>query len=176
MCEICKSLHEFPWRFLRWMLHVLRQDEWHWHRQKAATLYNQENDKIAIRATLYYIFCCRNRNWDSPGFKCNFEFFYYYYYYYLFIYFFYFWLLFCFVFVFVFVFVCLFFLVCFFFLIILSQAALVNCLYITRFTIVHSKTQIKFPLLLYYAHTMKLGGIKYHHLCARRVIWNLRWS
>ena len=46
--------------------------------------------------------------------------------------------LFCFVFVFVFV---------FFFLIIQSQAAFVNCLYVARFTIVHSKTQIKFPLL-----------------------------
>ena len=29
-----------------------------------------------------------------------------------------------------------------------SQAAFVNCLYVARFTIVHSKTQIKFPLLL----------------------------
>ena len=47
MCEICKSLHELPWRFLRWMLHVLRHDEWHWHWQKAATLYNQENDKYS---------------------------------------------------------------------------------------------------------------------------------
>ena len=65
MCEICKSLHELSWRFLRWMPHVLRHDEWHWHWQKAATLYNQENDKLAIRAT-YYIFSCRNRNWDSP--------------------------------------------------------------------------------------------------------------
>ena len=36
----------------------------------------------------------------------------------------------------------------FFFLIIQSQAAFVNCLYVARFTIVHSKTQIKFPLLL----------------------------
>ena len=46
------------------MLHVLRHDEWLWHWQKAATLYNQKNDKyIAIRAT-YYIFCCRNRNGD----------------------------------------------------------------------------------------------------------------
>ena len=52
-----------------------------------------------------------------------------------------FWLLFCFV----FVFVCFCF---FFFLIIQSQAAFVNCLYVARFTIVHSKTQIKFPLLL----------------------------
>ena len=55
MCEICKSLHQLPWRFRRWMLHVLRP----W--QKAATLYNH----IVIRAT-YYIFCRRNRNWDSP--------------------------------------------------------------------------------------------------------------
>ena len=41
------------------------------------------------------------------------------------------------------VFVCLF----FFFLIIQSQAAFLNCLYVARFTIVHSKTLIKFPLL-----------------------------
>ena len=67
---------------------------------------------IAIRAT-YYIFCCRNRNWDSPDFFG-----------------------FCFV------------LFLFFFLIIQSQAAFVNCLFVARFTIVHSKTQIKFPLLL----------------------------
>ena len=77
---------------------------------------------IAIRAT-YYIFCCRNRNWDSPDLM-QFSFFL---------------ILFCFVFV-----VCLF----VFFLIILSQAAFVNCLYVARFTIVQSKTQIKFPLLL----------------------------
>ena len=36
-----------------------------------------------------------------------------------------------------------------FFLIIQSQAEFVNCLYVARFTIVHSKTQIKFPLLLF---------------------------
>ena len=36
----------------------------------------------------------------------------------------------------------------FFFLIIQSQAAFVNCHYVARFIIVHSKTQIKFPLLL----------------------------
>ena len=45
---------------------------------------------IAIRAT-YYIFCCRNRSWDSPDLMQ--------------FWFFFFWLLFCFVFVFVFVFV-----------------------------------------------------------------------
>ena len=77
---------------------------------------------IAIRAT-YYICCCRNKNWDSPDFI---------------------------------LFLLLFFF--FFFLIIQSQAAFVNCLYqepityrlllyVVRFTIVHSKTQIKFPLL-----------------------------
>ena len=85
---------------------------------------------IAIRAT-YYIFCCRNRNWDSPDLMqfdvFSFPFFS----------FFSFFLL-CFVFVFVFV----------FFGIIQSQTAFVNCLYVARFTIVHSKTQIKFPLLL----------------------------
>ena len=68
---------------------------------------------IAIRAT-YYIFCCRNRNWDSPDLMQ--------------FWFFFFWLLFCFFF-------------CFFFLIIQSQAAFVNCLYVGRFTIVQSKTQ-----------------------------------
>ena len=26
---------------------------------------DQKKDKDSIRAT-YYIFCCRNRNWDSP--------------------------------------------------------------------------------------------------------------
>ena len=40
------------------------------------------------------------------------------------------------------------FLFLFFFGIIQSQTAFVNCLYVARFTIVHSKTQIKFPLLL----------------------------
>ena len=54
---------------------------------------------IAIRAT-YYIFCCRNRNWDSPDFAMLNIFFFL---------------------AFVFVF-------CFFFLIIQSQAAFVNCL------------------------------------------------
>ena len=58
---------------------------------------------------MLYVFCCRNRNWDSPDFVL--------------------------------------FLFLFFFLIIQSQAAFVNCLYVARFTIiVHSKTQIKFPL------------------------------
>ena len=32
---------------LLWMLHVLRHDEWRWHWQKGATLYNQENDKYS---------------------------------------------------------------------------------------------------------------------------------
>ena len=115
MCEICTSLHELPWRFRRWMLHVLRP----W--QKAATLYNQENDHIAIRAT-YYIFCCRNRNWDSPDLlQCWYLFFPFFLSFFLF---------FC----------------CFFFWIIQSQAVFVNYQYVARFTIVHSKTQIKFPL------------------------------
>ena len=78
---------------------------------------------IAIRAT-YYIFCFRNRNWDSLDL----------------IYFGFFFVLFLFLFCFLFLF--------FLFLIIQSQAAFVNCLYVARFTIVHSKTQIKFPLLL----------------------------
>ena len=70
---------------------------------------------IAIRAT-YYIFCCRKRNWDRTDLMQ-------------------FWLLF-----FSFFSLSFFF---FFFWIIQSQAAFVNCLYITRFTIVHSKTQNK---------------------------------
>ena len=82
---------------------------------------------IAIRAT-YYIFCCRNRNWDSPDLM-QFCFF----------------LLFGFCFVLFLLFVFYYY---YYFLIIQSQAAFVNCLYVARFTIVHSKTQIKFPLLL----------------------------
>ena len=89
---------------------------------KNQQLYNQENDHIAIRAT-YYIFCCRNRNWDSPDLlEC----------WYLFFPFFLSFFLFCFV--------------LFFFWIIQSQAVFVNYQYVARFTIVHSKTQIKFPL------------------------------
>ena len=40
---------ELPWRFLRRILHVLIHDKWHWHWQRAATLtlYNQENDKYS---------------------------------------------------------------------------------------------------------------------------------
>ena len=81
---------------------------------------------IAIRAT-YYIFCRRNRNWDSPDLMQFWKFFCFF--------------GFCFV---LFLFCCC----CFFFLILQSQAAFVNCLYVARFTIVHSKTQIKFQLLL----------------------------
>ena len=74
---------------------------------------------VAIRAT-YYIFCCRNRNWDSPDLR-QFWFFFFG--------------------------VC--FALFFFFLIIKSQAAFGNYLYVARWTIiVHSKTQKKFPLLL----------------------------
>ena len=40
----------------------------------------------------------------------------------------------------------------FFFLIIQSQAAFVNYLYVARFTIIHSKTQIKCPLLAEIPH------------------------
>ena len=52
----------------------------------------------------------------------------------------------------------------FFFLIIRSQAAFVNCLYVARFTIiiVHSKTQIKFPLLLLFKDLrMQQNVLKY---------------
>ena len=83
---------------------------------------------------LYYILCCKNRNWVSPDLMQFWIFFV--------------WFLFCFVFVFVFCFVFLFFVLFVFFLVIQSQAAFVNCLYEARFTIVHPKTQIKFPLLL----------------------------
>ena len=61
----------------------------------------------SIRAT-YYIFCCRNRNWDSPDlmqFWFSFLFFS--------------------------------FLLLLFFWIIQSQAAFVNCLYVARFTILY---------------------------------------
>ena len=34
--------------FLRRMLHVLRHDEWHWHWQKEATLYNKKKRDINI--------------------------------------------------------------------------------------------------------------------------------
>ena len=71
---------------------------------------------IAIRAT-YYIFCCRNRNWDSPDSLQFWNFFFL-----------------------AFVLFCFCFCFCFFFLIIQSQAAFVNCLYVARFTIEHSKT------------------------------------
>ena len=72
---------------------------------------------IAIRAT-YYIFCCRNRNLDSPDLLLL--------------------LLLYFVFVFVF----------FFFLIIESQAAFVNCLYVARFTILPSKNTNKVSIII----------------------------
>ena len=78
---------------------------------------------IAIRAT-YYIFCCRNRNLDSPDLMQ-------------------FWfllLLLLLFFVFVFVFV--------FFLIIQSQAAFVNCLYVARFTIVPLKNTNKVSIII----------------------------
>ena len=75
----------------------------------------------AIRVT-YYIFCCRNRNLDSPDLM-QFRF-----------------LLLLLLFVFVFVFV--------FFLIIQSQAAFVNCLYVARFTIVPSKNSNKVSMII----------------------------
>ena len=75
---------------------------------------------IAIRVT-YYIFCCRNRNLDSPDLM-QFPFL----------------LLLLFVFVFVFV----------FFLIIQSQVAFVNCLYVARFTIVPSKNSNKVSMII----------------------------
>ena len=108
---------QLPWRFLRWMLHVLRHDEIGIDKKQQLCII-KKMIYIAIRAT-YYIFCCRNRNWDSPDFVQ-------------------FWFFFC--------CCCFVFVLVFNFLIIQSQAAFVNCLYVARFTIVHSKTQIKFPL------------------------------
>ena len=109
MCKICKSVHEFPWRFLSNecstfldMMNDIGIDK----KQQRYIIKKMIN--IAIGPT-YNIFCCRNRNWDSPDLM-QFLFF--------------------------------------LFLIIQSQAAIVNCLYVARFTIVHSRTQVKFPLLL----------------------------
>ena len=116
MCEICKSLHELPWRLLSdecSTLLVMMNDIGIGKKQQLYVIKKMIN--IAIRAT-YYIFCCRNRNWDSPDLMQ-------------------FWFLF-FSFFFLFLFFCVFW-------IIQSQAAFVNL-----FTIVHSKTQIKFLLLL----------------------------
>ena len=55
---------QLPWRFLRWMLHVLRHDEIGIDKKQQLCII-KKIIYIAIRAT-YYIFCCRNRNWDSP--------------------------------------------------------------------------------------------------------------
>ena len=95
---------------------------------------------IAIRAT-YYIFCCRNRNWDSPDLNAILIWF---------------------------DFLLLFFLSW----TIQSKAVVVNCLYVTRFTIVHSKTHIKFPLLL-----LLLLFLRYQELpvLARRPFSNILW-
>ena len=127
MCEICKSLHEFPWRFLDECSTFLDMMNDTGIDKKHQCYVIKKMINIAIRATYIYIFCCINRNWDSPDLM---QFWFY-------IYIYIFWLLFCFCFLFFFCFV-----------IIQSQAAFVNCLYVARFTIVHSKTQIKFPLLL----------------------------
>ena len=59
-------------------------------------------------------------------------------------------------------FVCLFFVIIIF-LIIQSQAAFVNCLYVARFTIVHYKTQIKFPLLLLLVVVVVVVRVKNDH-------------
>ena len=115
MCEICKSLHELHWRLFSdecSTLLVMMNDIRIGKKQQLYVIKKMIN--IAIRAT-YYIFCCRNRNWDIPDLIQ-------------------FWFLF-FLFSFFFFFL--------FFWIIQCQAAFVNL-----FTIVHSKTQIKFLLLL----------------------------
>ena len=66
MCEICKSLHELPWRLFSdecSTLLVMMDDIRIGKKQQLYVIKKMIN--IAIRAT-YYIFCCRNRNWDSP--------------------------------------------------------------------------------------------------------------
>ena len=89
MGEICKSLHEFLGVFSDEcstfvdMMNDIGIDK----KQQRYIIKKMIN--IAIRVT-YYIFCCRNRNWDSPDLM-QFWFF--------------FWLLFYFCFAFVFVFV-----------------------------------------------------------------------
>ena len=88
---------------------------------------------IAIRAT-YYIFCCRNRNWDSPDLMQ-------FWYIYIYIYFFF---GFCLVLFLFFVF-CFCFVFCFVFNNPISSSI---CKLPIRSKIVHSKTQVKFPLLL----------------------------
>ena len=90
MCEICKSLHEFPWRFSNECSTFLDMMNDTGIDKKQQRYIIKKMINIAIRAT-YYIFCCRNRNWDSPDLM---QFLYI---------FFIFWILFCFVFV-----VCLF--------------------------------------------------------------------
>ena len=67
MCEICKSLHELPWRLFSdecSTLLVMMDDIRIGKKQQLYVIKKMIN--IAIRATYYYIFCCRNRNWDSP--------------------------------------------------------------------------------------------------------------
>ena len=66
MCEICKSLHELHWRLFSdecSTLLVMMNDIRIGKKQQLYVIKKMIN--IAIRAT-YYIFCCRNRNWDSP--------------------------------------------------------------------------------------------------------------
>ena len=63
------------------------------------------------------------------------------------------------------------FFVLFFFLIIQSQAAFVNCLYVARFTIVHSKRQIKFPLYylwVFRAVTLLLPNVSMRSIISQR--------
>ena len=55
---------QLPWCFLRWILHFLRHDEIGIDKKQQLYIIKKMIN-IAIRAT-YYIFCCRNRNWDSP--------------------------------------------------------------------------------------------------------------
>ena len=106
------------------MLHVLRHDHDIGIDKKQQLYIIKKMINIAIRAT-YYIFCCRNRNLDSPDLMQ-------------------FWFLLLLLLFFVFVF--------FFFLIIQSQAAFVNCLYVARFTIAPSNkvSIIIISLLLFF--------------------------
>ena len=103
---------------------------------------------IAIRATCY-IFCCRNRNWDSPDLM-QFWFFV----------FFCFWILFC------FVFVCLF--VFFFFL--------VNCLYVARFKNTNKVSIIIITGTPVNTETWPWGGTTIYGLYSYVPLWRVWFS
>ena len=86
-------------------------------KKKAATLYNQENDKYSHQSNILHLLL-QKQELGQPRLNA------------------------------ILIFFLAFVLFLFLFFYFQSQAAFVNCLYVARFTIVHSKTQIKFPLLL----------------------------